>query len=328
MNSKPSRLEILPDELILDLFSYIPSIELYYTWYGLNRRLSAIIRSVKISFDLNDNTERTIHTLNYFSSQIVRLHIRNCFDNLDLRCFSNLRSLIIDTKLTSDQLHAIHPSALPHLKRLTFSEWWIDHEPLNSIIFTQHSSENQSMTWLKVYHIPTMPSYFLRHYQPLSYVHTMIFDRVHPCNINIILSVQTLLRRLKLTVVRWMPDDGLSKILPSVRQYQHTCLVHLDVTMNTWDKLDDLYPILSHLSCLEHLHVTCDSLTTNDFKRLAIELHTRVPTMKRFTCSFRQTYVENIKTVQCLSPLFRYMRCTKVQWEGGWHYYCVTTNDT
>ncbi|UJR23213.1 hypothetical protein I4U23_026232 [Adineta vaga] len=327
MNIKPSRLEVFPDELFLDLFSYIPSAELYHVWHGLNHRLSAIIRSVRISFDLNDNTESSIQALNYFSLQIVHLHIRNSFDALNLRYFPNLRSLIIDTKLTNEQLDAIQPTILPHLQRLTFSEWWIHREPLNNLIFLPHSSNHLPISWLKVYHIPTMPKCFLTQYQPLSYIQTAIFDRVHPCNINIILSLLTLLRRLKVNVVRWMPDDGLLRVIPPIRQYKHTCLVHFDITMNTCDKLDELYPILSYLSCLNHLHVACDSLTIKDFKQLASELNKRLSTLKRFTCSFKQTYIDNMKILYCMCPLFHRMICKKVEWGGGWHYYCVTTND-
>ncbi|CAF3296151.1 unnamed protein product [Rotaria sp. Silwood2] len=66
MNNKQSRLEIFPDELFLDLFSYISPTDLYHVWHSLNRRFSAIIRSVRVSFDLNENTDENTRALNYF----------------------------------------------------------------------------------------------------------------------------------------------------------------------------------------------------------------------------------------------------------------------
>ncbi|CAF4379489.1 unnamed protein product, partial [Rotaria sordida] len=60
-----SRLEIFPDELFLNLFSYIPPTDLYHIWHGLNCRFRAILRSVRISFDLNENTDENTRALNY-----------------------------------------------------------------------------------------------------------------------------------------------------------------------------------------------------------------------------------------------------------------------
>ncbi|CAF4486372.1 unnamed protein product [Rotaria sp. Silwood2] len=155
----------------------------------------------------------------------------------------------------------------------------------------------------------------------------MIFDRVTPCDIDLILSLQPTLRCLKVTIVRWMLDDTISKISIANTNYQHKHLIHLHTTMNTCNRLDDLYPLLSHLPCLHYLYVACDSLTIVDFKQLAFELVTRVPWLERFDCSFKQTYIEHIEKLHCMSPLFRRMKCRKVEWSGGWHYYCVTTEN-
>jgi hypothetical protein len=322
-----SRLEIFPDELLLDLFSYIPPTELYHVWYGLNHRFSAILRSVRISFDLNENTDAHICALNYFSQQIVHIHIRLAYKSLDLKQFPNLRSLLIDTKLTNEQLSEIQPNILPHLKRLTVSEWWKDEEPLNDIIFNRESFNEQRISWLKVYHLPSMPNYFLTNITNQTYIRTMIFDRVNPYHVNLILSSQIFLRRLKVTVVRWMPDDTILKHPSNHQNDQHKHLIYLDATMNTCNKLDDLYLLLSRLACLRHLHIACDSLTMNDFKQLAFELNRRVPWLERLSCSFKQTRIENIEELHCMSPLFRSMKCRKVEWAGVWHYYCVTTEN-
>jgi hypothetical protein len=310
-----SRLEIFPDELFLDLFSYIPPTDLYHVWHGLNRRISAILRSVRISFDLTDNTAENIYALDYFSRQIVYIHLHISYNSFDFKQFPNLYSLIIDTKLTNEQLNSIQPNILPRLKRLTFSDWWKHEEPLNEIIFNQNSS------WLKLYHLPSMPNYFLSNPLNLSHINTMIFDRVTSYDIDLILSLQTTLRRLKVTVVRWIPDDKIAK----TQNYQHKHLIDLDITMNTCNKLDNLYPLLSRLLSLKYLCIACDGLTISDFQQLAFELHARVPRLEHFYCSFRQTFINDIKKLHCMNPLFRHMKCKKVEWNGGWYYYCITT---
>jgi hypothetical protein len=322
--NEPSRLEIFPDELFLDLFSYISPIELYYIWNNLNHRLSAIIRSVRISFDFIENTIDNNRVLNYFSQQII--YIRLCISNelLDLKQFQNIRSLIIDTKLTKDQLNSIQPTILPYLQRLTFSEWWKDKEPLNEIIFNRENSHKRKCSWLKVCHLPSIPNYFLMNTSKLSYIQTMIFDRVTLFDINLILSLQTTLRRLKVTIVACISDEKISKISNYNQNYQHQHLIHFDITINTYNKLDDLYPLLSHLSSLRYLYIACDSLSMNDFKQLAFELNTRVPWLENFNCSFKQTFIQDMDKLHSMSPLFRHMICEKIEWKGGWHYYSVT----
>jgi hypothetical protein len=318
-----SRLEIFPDELFLDLFSYISSVELYLVWHGLNHRFNAILRSVRISFDLNEDPVYNNYILNYFSQQIVYIHLSIPYPSLDFKQFPNLRSLIINTKLTKEQLDSIRPNIFPRLQRLTFSEWWKDKEPLNDIIFHRKTSTE----WLKVYHLPSMPSYFLNNPSNLSHIQTMIFDRVTAADVNLILSLQKTLRRLKVTIVPWMMDDKISKISFHNQNYQHQHLIHFHTTVNTWNKLDDLYPLLSHLTSLRYLYIACDSLTIHDFKQLAFELNTRIPWLEYFHCRFKQTFIDNVKELHSMSPLFRHMKCKKIEWEGGWHYYCVTTEN-
>lgn len=327
MNNKKPRLEIFPDELFLDLFSYIPPVDLFRVWCGLNRRISAIIRSIRISFDLNEYTDANIRALDYFSKQIVFLHLHISYRSLDLTKYSNLRSLIINTQLTIQQLNSIQPVYLPFLRRLAFSKWSNDDEIINDIIFNQDSSTVQAIPWLKVYHLPKIPNYFIGRTLALSHINTMIFDRVTPFDISLILYLQPTLRRLKITIVRWMFDDFMPKFFLHDKNFQHKNLHYLEITMNTCNRLDDLYPLLQHLPCLRSLYIACDSLTLSDFKRLAIELVTRTPYLRKFNCSFKQTYIESIEVLQNMSPLFRHMKCRKIEWTGGWHYYCVTTVD-
>lgn len=190
-----SRLEIFPDELFLELFSYIPPNELYTTWHNLNHRINAILQSVRISFDLIEYTNNNHEILNYFSKQVVYLCLRVSNDLLDLKKFSNLRSLVIETKLNIIQFQSIQSEYLPYLKRIRFSEWWQSKDPFINMIF------DEKLSWLKVYHLPSIPNCFLKDSSKFSYIQTMIFDRITSCDIHLILSFQTILRCLKVTIV-------------------------------------------------------------------------------------------------------------------------------
>ena len=324
MNSR-SQLEIFPDELFLDLFSYISPSELYHVWHGLNPRFNAILRSIRASFDLFENTDNNHRALNHFSEQIVYIHLHTSVTSLNLRQFPNLRSLISSVPLTKEQLDSIRPSILPRLERLTFLTHLPESDSLNDIIHARRATEN-SLTWIKVYRLPRLPMYLMRNSSRFDHIQSMIIDRVTTLDIEVILSFFIFLRRLKVTVVqRTMIDQPKSPLQVFDRTYPHHHLVHLNITMNTPDKLDDFYPLLSRLSFLRSLYVACDSLSMADFQQLAVELHSRVPCLKRFNCSFQQTHFDDISKLHCLSPFFQQMRCQKIEWCGGWYYYCVTT---
>lgn len=316
--NQTSQIEIFPDELFLELFSYIHPKDLFYSWNGLNRRINAILRSVSISLDFIENTDENYEIIKYFSRQIVYIHLRIPLNLIDFEEFSNLRSLIIDTELTAEQIKSIHPSSLPNLRRLKFSETWKSEQPLNNIVFKQ---------WIKVYHLPSIPNDFIHNYSNLSHIQTMIFDRVTISDIYRILSLQPTLRRLKVTIVPPLSDEKISKSLSINQNFQHKYLIDFHPTINTCNKLDEVYPLLSYLSSLRYLHILCDSLNMNDFRQLAFELHTRIPQLERFNCTFKQTYIENIADVHSMSPLFTRMICRRIEWIGGWHYYCVTTGN-
>lgn len=323
MNSR-SRIEIFPDELFLELFSYIAPLDLYRSWLNLNNRLRSITRSVKISFDLFENSSDVVETLNFFCSQTVYIHFHTSCPSLNLKNFFNLRTLTIDVILSREQLESIRPENLPFLKRLTFSSLLPDNEPLTDLLLTRRLNTNESR-WIDVYHLPRLPVFLVKLSSKLDHLQSLIIDRATTPDIETILSYLNFLRHLKVTVVPKPIEKGRSTMKNTDPHYFHRSLVNLNITMNTCDKLDEFFPILSRLISLKSLYVACDGLIFNDFQQLAFELHTRVPWLKRFNCSFQQTYVDDMMKLHSLTPFFHRMRCRKVEWPGGWHYYRITT---
>lgn len=326
MNDAPTRLEVFPNELLLHLFTYVSPVELQTSWTGLNQRFDAIVRSTPISFELNDTAANTMSRLKYFSPQVVYLSIRVECRTLNLCRFPQLRSLVIDAKLAAAIVDTIQPKVLPRLTRLTFGNRHALKECFRTVCSQMSSGEEQRIPWLKVYHLPELPSSFPLCQQSFAHIHTLILDRVQPWAVHHLLSIHGLLRRLKVTIVNWSANYVSSIPSDLSSGVGHGDLVHFDVTMNAFNKLDDFYPLLSRLPRLQHLHVESDSLTLADFARLAFELNSKMPWLPRFTCYFRQTYVKCMVNVHCLSPFFHGLRCVKVDWGDGWHFYCVTTN--
>lgn len=317
-----SQLEIFPDELFLELFSYLSPIDLYQCWRHFNSRFLAIVRSVRIAFELIEDLNLNQEILNYFSSQIVYLHLRIPCQTIDFHQVPYLRSLILDTKLTPTQRNSIQSNILPKLERLTLDENSKDQNKFYEQIF----NEIYSKKWIKTLHLPYLPNYFLNSNQ-FAFIQTMIFNRMTVIDVHLILSIQKFLKRLKVTIVSLSSAEKEYRLSQINTKYRNETLIDFHTIMNTYNQIDEICDLLSHLSQLKYLHIDCDGLKYQDFQRLANELNKHMPNLKVFNCRFRQTYVENINDIHCLSPLFYRMKQKKIEWVGGWHYYCITTRD-
>jgi hypothetical protein len=108
-----STLEIFPDELFFELFEYIPINDLYRTFFGLNKRIDIILRSLSNLFaEWTTNTDDQI--IDIFSSSISRLVVWRG-GHLNLNRFNKLHSLKLALP-SIEQCNEIRPSVtLKHL---------------------------------------------------------------------------------------------------------------------------------------------------------------------------------------------------------------------
>jgi len=117
---KLSRFELMTDEILLEIFEYIPLIDLYNGFVNLNFRLNILLRDVHLGISLDQNeypNKSLLNSISYFSKQIHYIHIDH-YPLLNLRKFSNLRSLIIYLP-TKNQLLSINSELMPNLRRLS-----------------------------------------------------------------------------------------------------------------------------------------------------------------------------------------------------------------
>ena len=112
------RIEELPSELLIYIFSFIRPQDLLQGWTKLNTHINSILRSTFISIRINDDEDwkNNFPALQYFSSQIVylkdeRLSPKN---EIDLRSFENIRSIYL-TDYSSKQCENINPQNHPYL---------------------------------------------------------------------------------------------------------------------------------------------------------------------------------------------------------------------
>jgi hypothetical protein len=134
-----SRLELFPDEIFLELLSFIRPIDLYHAFVNLNSRLNYIINDIDICIHIINNKECKNYQscINYFVHQIIYLAIDlhwSCLSyNLHLQSFVNLRSLHLPMP-NAKQCLEITPDNLPFLTNLT-----INNKSFRSLLFGSNS---------------------------------------------------------------------------------------------------------------------------------------------------------------------------------------------
>ncbi|CAF3721985.1 unnamed protein product [Rotaria sp. Silwood1] len=90
MTNNAFKLEMLPNELLLEIFGYFELRDLYYGFSDLNIRFNKLLRSLKnfsIIFEHNDQL-----TISLFARQIIRVVVMPWTD-IDLKRFPNLSTM-------------------------------------------------------------------------------------------------------------------------------------------------------------------------------------------------------------------------------------------
>ena len=132
MSDDPSRLEFLPNEILLDTFHYFDTGDLYRAFYNLNYRFNALIRSIdKPCLTLHEITDHKI-----FSSYIYTLKLGdevniNPSDFVNIRCLQ----LLMPSK---EQLKQFEPGDVyPHLEHLSINCENIDFTRISYVLWSK-----------------------------------------------------------------------------------------------------------------------------------------------------------------------------------------------
>jgi hypothetical protein len=110
-----ARLEHFPNELLFIIFEYVDTRDLFYGFWGLNKRFDQLLQSLEnLSLTIEKDESKLIKL---FACQINRLVIDTCLD-IDFTQFSYLHSLIL-YQLTEHQLKQIQLKLMSHLVYLS-----------------------------------------------------------------------------------------------------------------------------------------------------------------------------------------------------------------
>jgi hypothetical protein len=120
--------EIFPDEIFLEIFGYLPSLDLYRAFYNLNIRLNRIISESHVYIRFVLSKDEQLHILPYIHQKKIRAFCvcEEEFQYSKLNQCINLRELEFSPGHVHNMFSYVHPqlvhvkpSIFPSLKKLT-----------------------------------------------------------------------------------------------------------------------------------------------------------------------------------------------------------------
>ena len=117
-----SQLEQMPNEILIDIFQYLDARDLFQSFYHLNSRFNALIRSfhnLHLHFHMRYFVDNQINDDDLFPFYVYTFIVGRAI-NVNLNQFSNARCLKLECPLER-VIAQLNPNVLPHLKHLSIS---------------------------------------------------------------------------------------------------------------------------------------------------------------------------------------------------------------
>jgi len=111
-----SRLELLPNEILLLIFQYFNAEDLFQVFYNLNYRFNQLIQSFH-ELHLVFHMKKSDYNDNIFSYYVYTLLIDQNID-VNLKNFPNIHHLKLNS-ISKNILSQLNSSTLPHLEHLS-----------------------------------------------------------------------------------------------------------------------------------------------------------------------------------------------------------------
>jgi len=299
IHHEKSTLELFPDELFLELFSFIKPIDLYYSFSGLNSRLNNILHDIDIYIHIinNDQCEQYKNCMDFFASQIIYLAIDchwTCLSyEINLRPFINLQSLHLPMP-SEEQCRDIRPQYFSHLTHLT-----INNNTFKLILFSLKSFPN-----LISCHVQRVYSSIIYRIEPVQLCLTLQSLHLYFCSINDLFDILQFVPNLKYLEIG---STSINESLPC-SEIKHKHLAHLKVKLLQLEPyLEILLMSMPNLSRLEFLwngYQQPWGVTGKfDFEKFACILDKNSNSLKRVDINLRLFECDyDIETIRCLNP--------------------------
>jgi len=288
-----SSIEDLPDEIFLDIFSYLSSIDLFLSFSYLNNRFNSILcdQSLQLGIQITNNN---LTKINYFSDYFTHIYI--CNDQINIRQFNNLRSLTLgpSPRPTDELLNQLVDQPLkyfPYLTQLTvyqpLSTWYSPPSiRLWTQLFTNKFSSQLKRCSLpgRIFAIPT--TYF--------YCYSLRGLSIGGCSLRDLPALLSALPNLKyLSTDVW----GISDIF-NISSYQHLNLSHLRIQFNQQTiVLEEIRCLLSYVPYLKIF--TIEGIRKHEIFNIEYwyeVLNNQLEYLKKFYCTIRLSdTIENKK---------------------------------
>ncbi|CAF0744678.1 unnamed protein product [Adineta ricciae] len=292
-------IEHFPNELLLDLFEYIDIRDLFDGFWNLNTRFNHLLRSShKLALNLERNDQNSI---DFFSNQITQL-ILNTWENVDLKQFPNVQSLIIH-HMTYDQLQQLRSEVFPKLVYLSTSRL-VEVTPMSQLAQRLFSNEfpNMRSVDLSLVEIPHLRTW----YQSLT-LRTVTVQSNNPTLVPFILTATPKLQYLKV--------HFLSSTIPifyhSLEAIHHS-LKHF-VLLDPYHKLsfNHIHTLLSFIPNVSKIYL--NFLCRIPFHRFLRSLVNRLRDLQHFDCNIDDVSTDkltDLDTIRQIHPCFHKIHCT------------------
>jgi hypothetical protein len=301
-------IERLPDELWLEVFSYIPYLDLFRAFSNLNQRINGILRSKRIKLRLRTKLsyQKSKILLETLPEYIIGLSIEYYNQDIDLSPFKNLLSLHIG-HATDQQLTLIQSNYFKYLNQLNIVVFPKDYQ-LGNILFNQNQFNYLTTCWF-----PNFDLYFQHNesYQPCLTLRSL---RLNYCHKNTFFKLLNFLPNLISFESALVSIPSSNKPIP-VPSVEHFNLIRLKIALRVNASLLDLKSMLLNVPCLEQFYLNIDKPDILEDKLdllvlLATLLESRLPHMKK--CDIKMNIFStnlkiNLDDLKQISPLFTHV---------------------
>lgn len=280
MHTEPTRIENLPNELLLDIFSFIRPKDLLQGWYNLNSYINSILHSTPIGIKIKnqDDFDDARPVLKQFCSQIFYLKDERLLPltRIDVHSLTNIRYLYLG-QCTKEQYEQIHPNSHSHLTYFySLSVPWTAFErilfgptrfpQLTSIGYPRGSSillMNSSCainTTIRHLHLQSASSEIVQKYiQYLPHITSLTIDNI----------VETIASSTSLCTKCYITRLSIAHVLSSqfhfeqfIASIEFPDLIQLRISLKTCD-FRQLANVLIKLASLKHFILTVDTFSSN-----------------------------------------------------------------
>jgi hypothetical protein len=293
------RFEHLPNELLMDLFSYFDVTSLYCSFWNINRRINYVLRSLTdLSFIMN---RKQSNAMDIFVPQITRLKV-NTSENIDLSRFVNLRTLDL-SRANHSQLSQIRSHLMTQLVSLTLTTSCFLSMP-SDLIQTIFSGDFHSLRHVRLGRVDST-------LLPSTYQSTSLHRLYLTCiNLNIIRQILVICPNLSCLHGTYLGENHHVPCPSS--PFEHRQLHNFSLH-DPYHKLstESITILFHYMPNVESLQLQCACQMSFLYFLQTIDIHLKY--LKSFECDileWPQTQIISLDTLQNVNELFQCLQCT------------------